>query len=157
DGPLHDVPGLVPTDAEQPGAACDIGLEQDIDGVPLEGDREPGAGQGPGDVGTPDAMDGAIDPWDLRAEPRRAVAVIEMPPTPAGGMVVEWGPAAAHRAREESVATMDEPDVDGAFVGIEGGALDPPGLFQGQESCEQSDVSHSRVARGGDGSGMAEE
>ena len=119
DRPLHDVPGLVPTDAEQPGAAQDVGLEQHVDGVPLEGGRETGPGQGPRDVAPPDAMDGAIDPGDLRVEPRQAVAVIEMPPTPGGGMVVEWGPAAALRTRERGVATMDELDVDGALLGVE--------------------------------------
>ena len=112
----------------------DVGLEQHVDGVPLEGDREPGAGQGPRDVDPPDAVGGAIDPWDLRMEPGHAVAVIEVPPAPGGGMVVERGPAAALRAGEGGVATMDEPDVDGALVGIEGDALDPPGLLQGQES-----------------------
>ena len=119
DRPLHDVPGLVPTDAEQPGAAQDVGLEEHIDGVPLEGGGEAGPGQGPRDVAPPDAMDGAIDPGDLRVEPRQAVAVIEMPPTPGGGMVVEWGPAAALRTRERGITTMDELDVDGALLGVE--------------------------------------
>ena len=29
---------------------------------------------------------------------------------------------------------MDELDVDGALLGVEGDALDPPGLLEGQES-----------------------
>ena len=66
-------------------------------------------------------------------EPRRAVAVIEMPPAPGGGVVVERGRAAAFRAREGGGPTMDELDVEGSLLGVEGDALDPPGLLQGQE------------------------
>jgi hypothetical protein len=56
DRPSHDVPSLVPTEAEQVGAARDIGLEQHVDGVSLEGDGEPTAGQGPGEVDLSDAV-----------------------------------------------------------------------------------------------------
>src|SRR5262249_8792089 len=133
--------------------AGDVGLEQHIDGVPLEGEGEPGPGQGPGDMDPPDAVGGAIDPGDLRVQMREAVAVIEVPPTPRGGVVVEGGPAAALRARERGVAPMDEPDVDGALLGVEGDPLDRPGLPRGQESCPEGDVAHGRAPRAGDESG----
>ena len=87
--PQSPIPPMVPHKAPQPSAAQDVGLEQDVDGVPLERDRESGAGQGPRDVDPPDAMNGAIDPGDLSVEPSRTVAVIEVPPAPRGGVVVE--------------------------------------------------------------------
>ena len=102
--------------------------------MPLEGGRETGPGQGPRDVDPPDAVDGAINPGDLRVEPGRAAAVIEVPPAPRGDVVVERGPAAALGTGERRVATMDELDVDGAMLGVERDALDPPGFLQGQES-----------------------
>jgi len=70
DRPFHDVPGFVPTEAEQPGGAQDVGLEQDINRMPLEGDGGPRAGCRPGDVDLSDAVlsiAGDFDPAETRA------------------------------------------------------------------------------------------
>jgi len=60
--------------------------------------------------------------------------MIEVPPAPGGDVVIQWGPAAAFRAPEGGIASMDEVDVDPAFLGVESDAFNPPGLLQGQES-----------------------
>ena len=117
DRPFHDVPGLVPTDVEQASASQDVGLEQHVDGMPLEGDGEPRAGQCPGDADPPDAMHGASDPGEMGMEPGRAIAMIEVPPAPGGDVIIERGPAAAFRTSEGGVASMGEPEVDAVFPG----------------------------------------
>src|SRR5262249_163853 len=127
DGVFHEMPGLVPTDAQQPGAAQDVGLEQDIDGVPLEGDGEAAARQGPGDGDAADGMVGAGDPRDLGVEPSAKAPVIEMPPAPGGDVIVDRGPATTFGTAEGRVGSMGEPDVDALLVGVEGDGIDPPG------------------------------
>ena len=111
----------------------------------LEGDGEPGAGQGPGDADPADAMHGASDPGELRLEPGPESAMIEVPPTPGGDVIIQGGPAAAFRTPEGGIASMGETDVDPAFLEIESDPFDPPGSLQGQESGEEIDVAHGRA------------
>jgi hypothetical protein len=79
-------------------------------------------------------MDRASDSGDLSLEPSPEAAVIKMPPAPGGGMIIDRGPAAAFGATEEGVGSMDEPDVNTMVRRIENDAVDPPGVWQGQES-----------------------
>src|SRR5262249_59809148 len=151
DGGFHEMPGLVPTAAQQPGAAQDVGLEQDIDGLPLKGDGAAGARQGPGDADPTDAMVGAGDPGDLSVEPSPKAAGIEMPPAPGGDMIIDRGPATRFGTAEGRVASMGEPDVDALRVGVEGAGIDPPGARQGQEPGEEMGVEQGRA--GGEGRG----
>jgi hypothetical protein len=90
-------------------------------------------------------MVGASDPGDRSAEPSPKAAVIEMPPAPSGDMIRDRGSAAAFGTVEGCVASMDEPDVDAFLVGVEGGAIDPPGAWQVQEPGEEMDVEHGRA------------
>ena len=111
----------------------------------LEGDGEPGSGQGPGDADPADAMQGASDPGKLNLEPSRESAMIEVPPAPGGDVIIKGGPAAAFRTPEGGIASMGEADVDPAFPGVESNTFDPPGPLQGQEFGEEIDVAHGRV------------
>ena len=118
---------------KQAGAPQYVGLEQHVDGMPLEGDGESRAGQRPGDVDPPDAMDGASDSWKVRMEPGQAIAVIEMPPAPVRDMIAEGSRSATFGTNKGGVASMCEPEVEVVQLGIERNAFDSPGFFQSQE------------------------
>jgi hypothetical protein len=49
-------------------------------------------------------------------------------------MIAERGSFATFRTSEGGVESMAEPDVDVVLLGVERNALDPPGVFQSQES-----------------------
>ena len=133
DRPFHDVPGLIPSNVEQSGPSQDVGFEQHIDGMVLEGDGEPRAGQCPGDTNPPEAMNRTSDSGEVRMNPGPATAVIEVPRGSGGGVIAERRGLAAHRASEGDVPSMGEVEVDSAAVGIENDAVDAPGVIQGQE------------------------
>ena len=114
------------------------GFEQDIDRMSLEGDGEPGAGQGPGNIDPADAMQGANDPGELSLEPSPKSAMIEVPPVPDGDVIMQGGPAAAFRTPEGGITSRGEADVNPAFLGVESNTFDPPGPLQGQKSGERS-------------------
>jgi hypothetical protein len=60
--------------------------------------------------------------------------VIEVPPSSGGDVIAERGSFATFRTSEGGVESMGEPDVDVVLLGVERNALDPPGVFQSQES-----------------------
>jgi hypothetical protein len=93
-------------------------------------------------------MLGAGDPGDLSLEPGQEAAMIEMSPAPGGDMIIDRGPAVAFGTTEDGVASMCEPDIDPVLLGVESDAFNPPGLWQGQESREESDVAHGQAAEG---------
>ena len=66
-------------------------------------------------------------------EPGQAIAMIEVPPASGGDVIAERGGSATFRTSEGGVASMGEPDVDVVLLCVEIDALDPPGIFQGQE------------------------
>jgi hypothetical protein len=65
----------------------------------------------------------------MSLEPSPEAAMIEVPPTPGGDVVIEGRPVAAIRAREGGMGSMGEPDVDRVLLGVEGDAVDPPGRW----------------------------
>src|SRR5262249_34413351 len=125
-GPFHDVPGFVPTEAEQPGTTQDVGLEQHVDGLPLERDGQATAGQGPGEADLSDAMFGTGDPGRSRVQPGQAVAMIEVPPLPVREMIIERGPSATFRATNGGVAPVCQPKIDLVLLRVESNALVAP-------------------------------
>jgi hypothetical protein len=91
---------------------------------------------------------GASDPWEIRMEPGRATAVIEVPPGSGGRVITKRSGSAALRTSEGGIASMGEPEVDAAPVRVESNAPHPPGVIQSQEFREEGDVAHGRGARG---------
>ncbi len=148
--PLHQVPGFVPTGPQQPGAAQDIRLEQDVDGVVFEGEGEPAAGQGPGEADLVEALLGAVHSGRAGMQPGHAFAVIEVPPLPGRQVIMERRSSATFWASEASIAAMRQPEIDLLFLGVKADAFDPPGVGESQESSEESDIAHGRDLLGGE-------
>jgi hypothetical protein len=142
DRPFHDVPGLVPGEVQQAGTAEDIGLPQHVDGMSLERDGEPSAGQGPRDGDLLDAMHATVHAEGAGVQPGPTIAMIEVSPPLGGDVVIERGAQATFGTSEERIPSMSEPDVELTSLGVERDPLHLPGFLKIQEFGEDINITH---------------
>jgi len=81
-GPLHQMPGLVPAGTQQAAGAPDVALFQHIDGQTFEEDGGPGHRLGPGQADLEHAVFGAVDPWRPGVQVGEELAAVEVGPLP---------------------------------------------------------------------------
>jgi hypothetical protein len=143
DRALEDVPGLIPTDAQNPGGPPNVGLLQHIDGQTLEQGREAGAGLGPRQPHLADAVGGALDPRRLRVQVGHELATVQMAPHAFLCVVIQRQTSAALGTRPAHVAGVAGPHVDPLLLDVQLYGPHGPRLFEPQQMAVEFDIAHS--------------
>ena len=112
-GSLEDVPGLIPTDADE-GAGSLHGLTglEAVDHEPLHEQREAAVGLCPRHLDLYHSVLRALDPWNTGMDERVELAGVQMPPLPLGGVVVAGQLPATMRAVPAADFRVLEMNVD---------------------------------------------
>ena len=126
DRTLQEAPRFVPTDPQETRSSQDIGFEQRIDRVLLEGHRATSSRQRPRQSNLPDAVKQTGDSWNPRPQPSQPRAVIQMSPATNRRMIVQRQNDTAFGAPKPRIASMAKKDIDGLCLGIEVHKVDRP-------------------------------
>jgi hypothetical protein len=112
-GSLKDVPGLIPTVADERAGTLNglTGLE-DVEHEPLHEQREAAVGLCPRHRDLYHSVLQALDPWNTCMDERVELAGVQMPPLPLGGVVVAGQLPATMRAVAAAAFRMLEMNVD---------------------------------------------
>jgi hypothetical protein len=148
--PFHHMPSFVPTEVQQPRRSEDIGLQESVDRMPLEGKRKPCPRKGPRNLNLPNAMLRAGDPGNPSMEPGKELAMIEVSPTPGGKVIINRPRLAALRASERHPRPMLQGNIETLVLGGQRNLMDPPGLLQSQQMRHEVNVTHGPTLLGGD-------
>src|SRR5262249_38416211 len=148
DGPLEDVPGLVPADPQDPGGPPDVGLLEDIDREPLKEGGEPGPHLGPGQADLPDPVARALHPRRLPVQVRDELATVQMPAHAFLGMVVEPQRGSALGTRPADVLSVARPHVDPLPGDVQFYRPDGPRRLEAQQMAVEFDIAHGTSSPG---------
>src|SRR5262249_41093675 len=140
--PLHDAPGLVPTNAQQAGRSQDIRFAQHINGPTLKSRGELRAGQGPRNLDLPGAVPQATHTGDTRMDPGKKRTAVQMPPATRGDMIAYRQCQSAFGAREARPTPMHDLDIDPFLLRGKVDTLNRPRRRQPQQLTIQFDYSH---------------
>jgi hypothetical protein len=125
--PFHQVPSLVPAEAENPGRPSDAALPQDIDGQPLEQAGEAGLRLGPRHRDLDDPVRRTLHPRDAGVESGAKVAAVEVTPDALLGVIIEPQRVSTLRAWPGDALGMRRPDIDLAALDVQLDPVDGPG------------------------------
>jgi hypothetical protein len=139
---LHDVPRLVPGDAQDARSAGYVRFLEDVDHQSLEQSREPGLGLGPGNANLVNTVLGALHPWDAGVQVGHELAAIQVPPAPLRSVVVQGERLAALGARPDGVPML-RPDIDPLLLDLELYVGHRPWGLEPQEVAVQLGIPHA--------------
>jgi hypothetical protein len=142
DGPLQDVPGFVPADAQDPGGALDVSLLEDVDRQAFKEGGEPGPNLSPRQTDLPDPVGRALHPWRLRVQVGHELAAVKMPPHACLGVVIEPQQGPALGTRPADVLGMARPHVDPLPRNVQLHRPNGPRRLEAQQMAVEFDIAH---------------
>ena len=140
--PFHQVPRLVPADAQNSGGSADVAFLQHVDREPLKQQREARVTLGPRQAHLPHAVVGTVDPRRPRVQVGHELAGVEMSPRPFGRVVVDRQLRAARRTRPADAGGVPSPHIDAFLRHRQLDAGYRPGRVQPQDVAVQLDIAH---------------
>lgn len=147
--PLHDVPGLVPADAQQSaGSFHGLAGLQYLDHESLHQDREPTVRLRPGDRHLNHTMLRTLHPRNAGMNERLGLAGVEVTPRPFIGMVVAAQLLLALWALPAAAFGVLDMDMNGGRLHVQSHVHDLPGIRQPKNLLVEIDGKHDSGLRG---------
>ena len=147
-GSFHEIPGLVPTDPQQPGTSLNVRLQQHINGMLLKGSGEASFRKRPRNENATHTMFEAKHPWQTRMQPGDASAMIQVPPLPRRSVIINRQRHLTLRASKRHPAAMLQRDINLFSHRRENDALYLPGRCQPQKPRKECRVTHGLAPPG---------